>query len=203
MLKRLRQFGGWLRRPSAHLSLGTLVLIGGVAALALWGGFSSVLGYSNSLSFCTSCHEMQAFVFQEYKQSPHYRNPSGVQATCADCHVARALVPKLVRKTRATFIEVPSHFMGKINTREKFEAKRLELAEHVWTEMRANDSRECRECHNPTAMALVDQKPRARAQHEDALKSGETCIDCHQGIAHKKPEQPADQGTEQEEDFSL
>ena len=202
MLKRLRQFWGWLRRPSARLALGTLVLTGGIAALALWVGFSSFLHYSNTLPFCTSCHEMQAFVFQEYKQSPHYSNPSGVRAICSDCHVARALGPKLVRKVRATLIEVPSHFRGTISTREKFEAKRLEMAEHVWAEMKANDSRECRECHSPATMALAAQKPRARAQHEDALKSGETCIDCHKGIAHKMPVVPGE-ATPAEEDFNL
>lgn len=207
MLRRLRQFWQWLRRPSARLALGTVILISGIGALVLWAGFSSVVHSSSTLEFCTSCHEMQAYVFEEYKQSPHYRNPSGVRAICADCHVARALVPKLIRKARATFIEVPSHFRGTLDTREKFEAKRLEMAEHVWAGMKANDSRECRECHNPAAMALQAQKQRARAQHEDALKSGETCIDCHKGVAHKMPEQPEAKDSkdagDKDTDFSL
>ena len=203
MLKRLRQFWGWLRRPNGRMALGTLVLLGGIASLALWAGFSTVLAHTNTLTFCTSCHEMQAFVFQEFKKSPHYSNPSGVAATCADCHVARALGPKLARKIRATLIEVPGHLRGTISTREKFEAKRLEMAEHVWAEMKANDSRECRECHSPATMALAAQAPRARAQHEDAITSGETCIDCHKGIAHELPKLPEAGTTEQEEDFSL
>jgi cytochrome c-type protein NapC len=67
--------------------------------------------------------------------------------------------------------------------------------------MRATDSRECRNCHSVAAMTLAAQKPRARAQHEDSLKTGETCIDCHQGVAHtlpKKHDEPAE-----EEDFAL
>jgi hypothetical protein len=31
-----------------------------------------------------------------------------------------------------------------------------------------------------------NQKPRARKQHMNAMKAGNTCIDCHKGIAHKK-----------------
>jgi cytochrome c-type protein NapC len=69
--------------------------------------------------------------------------------------------------------------------------------------MKANGSLECRNCHRAEAMALDEQKPRARAQHADAVKSGETCIDCHKGIAHKKPALPEDEKPEQEEDFSL
>jgi cytochrome c-type protein NapC len=31
------------------------------------------------------------------------------------------------------------------------------------------------------------QKQRARKQHQNAQTDGSTCIDCHKGIAHKKP----------------
>jgi cytochrome c-type protein NapC len=31
------------------------------------------------------------------------------------------------------------------------------------------------------------QKQRARKQHEMAQRDGNTCIDCHKGIAHQKP----------------
>jgi cytochrome c-type protein NapC len=97
---------------------------------------------------------------------------------------------KLWRKIQATFKELPHKVMGTIDTPEKFEAKRLELAEHVWASMKATNSRECRNCHDLETMTLDTQKRRARVQHEDAKKSGETCIDCHQGIAHKEPKKP-------------
>jgi len=41
------------------------------------------------------------------------------------------------------------------------------------------------------------QKPRARKQHYNAMKTGQTCIDCHKGIAHTKVH---DQLTEEEKD---
>lgn len=192
---------GWLRRPSTRIAAGMLLAIGFVVAIAATAGFTSVVASTNTLTFCTSCHEMQAFVHQEYRQSPHYRNTSGVRATCADCHVPHAFIPKMARKIKATFVEVPSHLRGTIDTRAKFEANRKRLAESVWAGMKASDSRECRNCHDLKTMTLDTQKPRARAQHNDALTSGETCIDCHKGIAHKLPAKP--EQADKEDDFTL
>jgi hypothetical protein len=44
------------------------------------------------------------------------------------------------------------YITGSIDTKEKFEAKRYELAKRVWTYMKANDSRECRHCHTTAKM---------------------------------------------------
>lgn len=189
------------RSPSTRWAAGTLVVGGLFFGAAGWMGFETVIHQTNTLAFCTSCHEMQAYVYQEYTQSPHYSNHSGVQAICSDCHVPRAMVPKLIRKIQASYNELPRHLLGTIDTPEAFEARRPALAEHVWAAMKANDSRECRECHNAASMALDKQKPRARGQHEAAKTSGETCIDCHKGIAHTLPKQ--DEPAPAEDDFSL
>ncbi len=37
-------------------------------------------------------------------------------------------------------------------------------------------------------MDLSEQDRSARKRHERAVAKGETCIDCHEGIAHKLPE---------------
>lgn len=50
--------------------------------------------------------------------------------------------------------------------------------------MKSSDSRECRNCHDFESMMPEFQKPRARQQHLNAMKTGQTCIDCHKGIAH-------------------
>ena len=188
------------RRPNARYAVGVLLMLGAVGGLIFAGGLYAVVEYSNTLEFCTSCHEMRAFVFEEYRRTSHYQNPSGVRATCADCHVPKPWAAKMWRKITATFKEVPHKVIGSISTIEKFDARRLKLAEEVWAAMKSTDSRECRNCHSDAAMSLDNQKPRARAQHEDALKTGETCIDCHRGIAHKLPEQPST--SEPDDDFS-
>jgi len=82
-----------------------------------------------------------------------------------------------------------------INTREKFEARRRELAEHEWARLKANDSLECRNCHDFDYMDFTEQSPRAAENHATSLASGEkTCIDCHKGIAHSLPDMSGVEG---------
>ena len=159
--------------------------IGFVIALAFAGGFASFVQYSNTLEFCTSCHEMESTVFQEYKKSVHFTTRTGVHPICSSCHVPHDNWIHMVAYKVGATAELVKHFAGAVNTTEKFEARRLALAEIVWARMKASDSHECRSCHNVANWDLSLQKPRARAQHEDMAKTGETCIDCHKGIAHK------------------
>lgn len=166
---------------------GGLILF--AAGIIFWGGFNTAMELSNSLAFCTSCHEM-APVHEEWQQSVHYKNAAGVQAICSDCHVPRPWGAKVMRKIRASFNELPHWMLGTIDTPEEFEAHRAEMAERVWAEMRANDSRECRNCHALETMDLEAQDRSAQRKHslERKAEKGETCIDCHQGVAHKLPE---------------
>lgn len=86
--------------------------------------------------------------------------------------------------------EVWGWLFGSINTPEKFEAKRLELARREWHRLKANDSLECRNCHEFESMDFTLQEPRAAEAHTTALtdEGGKTCIDCHKGIAHELPD---------------
>ncbi len=124
-----------------------------VTGIILWGGFNTFMEATNTLPFCISCHEMESTVYQEYRHSSHFSNPSGVRAICSDCHVPKDWVPKFIRKVRATK-ELYYWIIGEIDTPEKFEAKRHELASRVWDSMKATDSRECRNCHHLTVMEL-------------------------------------------------
>ena len=74
----------WWRRPS-RLALGTLLLIGFVGGIIFWGGFNTGMEKANTEEFCISCHEMRNTVYQEYMETVHYNNRSGVRATCPDC----------------------------------------------------------------------------------------------------------------------
>lgn len=161
-----------------------LVAVGVFLALA----FSATLDATNTDEFCTSCHSMQ-WVTEEWKESDHYSNVSGMQAGCADCHVPKSLGPKLVAKVLATK-DLWHEILGTVNTKEKFEAHRWQMANVVWDKMRATDSRECRSCHVFDAMDLEEQDRTARKKHVRAEKEGETCIECHQGVAHEEPDEP-------------
>ncbi len=154
-----------------------------VVGIIFWGGFNTAMEATNSTEFCIGCHEMENNVYQEYKPTIHYSNRTGVRAGCPDCHVPRPWIHKVVRKIKASR-ELFYWATGKIDTPEKFEEHRLDLAKSVWSAMKTTDSRECRNCHNFESMNPEFQKPRARKQHMNSFETGQTCIDCHKGIAH-------------------
>ena len=181
---RLREVAAVLRRPS-FITL-ALLFIGGIGGVLFWGAFNTGMEATNTLAFCTSCHEMRDTVYQEYKSTVHAQNRTGVRAICSDCHVPKDWTHKLIRKVKAS-AEVYGKLTGSIDTKEKFEAKRMELAQNEWKQMKASDSRECRNCHSFQAMQASKQRPKAQENHAKAQKEGMTCIDCHKGIAHLLP----------------
>ncbi|MFT6206390.1 MAG: cytochrome c-type protein NapC [Colwellia sp.] len=172
----------WSRR----LILGTTVsgaIIFFIIGIIFWGGFNTAMEATNTTEFCIGCHEMEDNVYQEYKPTIHFANRTGVRAGCPDCHVPKPWIHKVVRKIQASK-EVFFWLTGKLDTKEKFNEHRFELAQSVWHAMKSTDSRECRNCHNFESMNPEFQKPRARKQHLNAFETGQTCIDCHKGIAH-------------------
>jgi len=189
------------RRPTSRWRFG--IPAGGlmmfVAGVLFWGGFNWTLEMTNTETFCISCHEMRDFIYPEYKETIHFSNRTGVRASCPDCHVPKPYVYKLQRKIHASN-ELFHKIVGTIDTREKFEAERRAMAERVWKVLKETDSRECRNCHEFQHMDLEQQERVSARRHEKAFKQGETCIDCHKGIAHHLPkgyeeEQEATAGT--------
>ena len=182
----IRRCWRYLRKPSAKWSLLTLLVVGFFGGIIFWGGFNTALEQTNKLDFCIGCHEMRDNVYQEYKKTIHYSNRSGVRAICSDCHVPHDWTHKIVRKIQASY-EVWGKITGKIDTKEKFEAHRLEMATKEWNRMKSVDSRECRNCHSFDAMSEEKQTRQAFKKHQKAKEEGKTCIDCHKGIAHNLP----------------
>ena len=180
-----------LRRPSAKWSMLVLLVVGFGGGILFWGGFHTGLEATNTMEFCISCHEMRDNVYVEYRETIHYSNRAGVRAICSDCHVPHAWGPKMVRKAKAA-LEVWGKLTGSIDTREKFEAKRMTLATHEWERMKANGSQECRNCHSFDAMSGQIQKQSVYKKHMAAKDAGRTCIDCHKGIAHHLPKEYKD-----------
>lgn len=171
-------------RKRSIITLAVLFVLG----IGFAGAFNTGIAYTNSMEFCTSCHSMGP-VFEEYKESAHYKNTSGVQAVCADCHVPKPFVPKMVAKVLA-YKDVLHEVLGTIDTPEKFEQHRWDMATRVWAKMEATNSRECRSCHDLATMDLSEQSRSARNRHARAEDEGKTCIDCHKGVAHEEPDEP-------------
>ncbi len=172
-------------RSRNNLFLLSLVFMAGI----VFAGVGNMgLSATDDMDFCTSCHSMKVNL-EEYKQTVHYQNASGVRATCPDCHVPESFFPKMAAKIVATR-DVYHEILGTIDTKEKYEQHRWTMASRVWDKMRATDSRECRSCHDYSSMDLSAQIRSARKRHSSAMDEGKTCIDCHRGIAHEEPDEP-------------
>lgn len=169
----------------SRFAVAGLMIVGVIAGVLLTAGFTTVLDYTNTTGFCLSCHTMEQNA-KEWRESVHFSTRSGAHAQCADCHVPKEFGPKMVRKVMAVN-DIYHEILGTIDTPQKFEARRLELAERVWTYMENSDSRECRSCHSYGTMDLEKQGNLARIKHPAAQQEGKTCINCHQGVAHKVP----------------
>ena len=183
-----RGLAAWLwRRPRRWFLLGIPAggLIAFIVGIGFTGAFVGGLKMAETNAFCTSCHEMRQ-PFDELTHSLHHFNEFGLQASCGNCHVPPAFLPGLMRHIEAS-TEVWGHLTGKLSTPARYEAHRLELAQKIWAELKANDSAECRGCHTPALMDLSKQPPMAADAHSALATSGMTCIDCHKGVAHTLP----------------
>ncbi len=183
-MKLVKIFWQRLSRPSKAAS-GVLLGLGFVGGILFWGAFNTGMEATNTEAFCSACH---APIVEEIRETIHYSNRSGVRAICSDCHVPHEWTDKIIRKVQASK-ELVAYAIGTISTLEKFHARRGYLSNREWQRMKANDSSECRNCHDFDFMDFSEQGRRSVAQHSTALASGEkTCVDCHKGIAHRLPD---------------
>jgi cytochrome c-type protein NapC len=174
-----------LFRPSPHRSIIALLATGAVLGAIGLAVFDFSLHATSTETFCISCHEMEANPYAQLQKTSHYNNAAGVRPTCSDCHVPKEFVPKMIRKVEAAR-EVWGTITGKINTPEKYIAHTPVMKAREIARIKANDSQECRNCHEPERMLLGAQSTKAREYHQAMPGNGKTCIDCHAGIAHPK-----------------
>lgn len=169
-----------------------IVLLGVAIGWITFGGTQAVLHATSTTEFCVSCHTMEQ-PLKEYQGSVHFSNSRGIRAECADCHIpTHNTIDYLWTKIRASKDIYHEFVTGKIDTEEKYEEHRLEMAETVWADLKANDSATCRSCHSFDAMELYEQPKGARDMHIAAQEEGQTCIDCHKGVAHMAPQAKLD-----------
>ncbi|MEP4487077.1 MAG: NapC/NirT family cytochrome c [Halioglobus sp.] len=172
-----------LLKPSPTRSILTLVIVGGVLGVAGVMAFNVSMHATSTEEFCISCHEMEANPWAQIQQTSHFSNAAGLHATCSDCHVPKEFVPKMIRKIEASR-EVWGTLMGIIDTPEKYAAHTPKMKAREIARLKANDSQECRNCHNTQRMLMASQSAKAQEYHQAMKANGKTCIDCHSGIAH-------------------
>lgn len=189
----IKRFFRWLFTPSAKLSVFVLLIIGlGAGAVGVIGT-QVMVHQTGTVEFCGgACHSMQAFTLPEYKESVHFSNKTGIKASCSDCHIPHSYPHVLFYKAKAGIRDVYHEIAGTVGTQEKYDKERWRMANKVWDEMKANNSANCRTCHDPMQMALSKQSAMAQKMHVQVQQGKATCIDCHRGVAHKEPEEPAE-----------
>jgi nitrate/TMAO reductase-like tetraheme cytochrome c subunit len=184
----LRRAWRALTSPSARWSVLALVVIG---LLIGAGGViaTQIMVYATGTNeFCGgACHSM-VWVAQEYKQSVHHSNRTGVQAGCHDCHIPHRYPELLWYKAKAGIKDAIGEVRGVINTEEKFKKERARMAQLVWDEYKENNSARCQHCHVFTPETIAKQKDFVQPMHKTVLTKESTCIDCHKGVAHTAPE---------------
>ena len=178
---------GRVRLPKSKFAWLGIFVAGGVAGILFLSGSGMLFDKSESLEYCISCHEMEQNVYQEYKQTIHYSNRTGVRVECADCHIPKSWYGRVYGKIAALH-KLYHNILGDVDTSEKFEAKRLELAQTVWAEFEADGSKACKNCHSFEAMDSHRQSEDAKNAMTAAKEENMSCIDCHKGVAHKLPE---------------
>jgi nitrate/TMAO reductase-like tetraheme cytochrome c subunit len=137
--------------------------------------------FTSSNEFCLSCHSM-TYADDFYQRSVHYNSPSGVRASCGDCHVSEGLIMATYDHAIGTKDLIkqlfgPDYDDPVINTLHLPEAA---FAAREW--FRKRDSATCKRCH--TQEAILGTRANTAAIHtEDA--QGKTCVDCHINLVHR------------------
>lgn len=128
--------------------IGLLFLL--IAVVVGGGGLllaQKALHKTSDTAFCLSCHSMSK-PFEEYQGTVHFSNQKGIRAECADCHIPKSGMDYLFAKLKASKDIYHEFVSGKIDSDDKFEAHRQEMAETVWKELKVTDSATCRSCHS-------------------------------------------------------
>lgn len=137
------------------------LIIGIIALLVVFGvgavttEFTTYLG--NDPTTCNNCHVMDA-VYEGWYHAGHQ-----TWATCTDCHVPHAFIPKYFMKAKSGFNHVRHFTFGTIPDpiRAKAETDRIV-------------QKNCIRCHAETVSAVADGQ----------MDAGRYCFECHRSVAH-------------------
>ncbi|HEY2421545.1 MAG TPA: NapC/NirT family cytochrome c [Neobacillus sp.] len=140
-----------------------LLFVSLVGCIVVFGGGYGVLSFTNSPSFCSSCHEM-APEYSTYTASAHN------QISCVQCHIKPGTINMLTHKMKS-LKEVYYHVTGV--------PKQI-----VQTEEEAVSNENCLQCHSKNR--LVTASGDLKVNHKGHIEKGIPCITCHAGVVHAK-----------------
>lgn len=134
-----------------------------VFCIVAFGGGYGVLSFTNSPTFCSSCHEMQP-EYTTYTASSHS------DISCVQCHIKPGTINMLTHKMKS-LKEVYYHVTGV--------PKQI-----VQTTEEAVSNQNCLQCHSKNR--LVTASGDLKVNHKGHIKDGIPCITCHSGVVHAK-----------------
>ena len=150
-----------------------------------------ILHETSTTEFCVSCHSME-IPAEEFESTAHFSNSFGVRVECKDCHINEYDMIDYVKAKLGGAKDIWYELTGEIDTPEKYEEHRLEMAQAVWATMEANNSATCKHCHSYDSMNWDEMSVSAKTAMMPAAKKDQGCIDCHKGIAHHLPKVQSD-----------
>lgn len=128
---------------------------------------------------------METYVMNDpvYQKSAHRTSGTGIIAGCADCHMPpRGLVAKSWAHVKGGVKDVWAELINDFEKPEVWEDRRTELAYAVRDAMLANDSVNCRTCHDIRKIAVKGE--RGQRAHARSFANKSTCIQCHFNLVH-------------------
>jgi nitrate/TMAO reductase-like tetraheme cytochrome c subunit len=140
-----------------------LLFVSLVGCIVVFGGGYGVLSFTNSPSFCASCHEM-APEYSTYTASAHN------QISCVQCHIKPGFVNMVTHKMKSVK-EVYYHVTGVPN-------------QIVQTEEEAVSNENCFQCHSKNR--LVTASGDLKVNHKGHIEENIPCVTCHAGVVHAK-----------------
>ena len=157
------------KKQIAMVSLSTTLFLTGAHWATKWS-----YHYSSTTEFCVSCHEMVQ-PYQQYKNSSHFNNRSGVVAECADCHLPPGTFSKWYTKITQGANDTFRHMLLKPEDIDH-EAWKCKAVKNI-----SPDS--CRKCHKDLLPAGM---PRGGFMGHRAFLNGEakSCLECHRNLVH-------------------
>ncbi|CAH2716867.1 hypothetical protein BACCIP111895_04055 [Neobacillus rhizosphaerae] len=140
-----------------------LLFVSLVGCIVVFGGGYGVLTFTNSPSFCSSCHEM-APEYSTYTASAHNN------ISCVQCHIKPGFTNMITHKVKS-MKEVYYHVTGV--------PKQI-----VQTEEEAISNENCLQCHSKNR--LVTASGDLKVNHKGHIEKDVPCISCHAGVVHAK-----------------
>jgi len=112
-----------------------------------------------------------------WRESPHFKNRSGVVAECADCHIppgAGSLVLSKAQSLRELWV----HFTER-PTEAAFAAERPQRIKRAW---KRTADEACRRCHDVDQVVPLSEQ--GKIAHSINL-GGAQCVACHSSVGHR------------------